>query len=83
MTKAGMGYTVSEGGSNAMDNAASSLSERIQTLTSEQLAEVEVFVESLQSSRHDPSSHHTSAALSEHAFEAVWNNPLDDAYDAL
>jgi hypothetical protein len=66
-----------------MDRTAASLSERIRTLTSDQLAEVELLVDSLQSGRPDPSLCRASAALSEPAFDAVWNNPLDDAYDAL
>jgi hypothetical protein len=66
-----------------MDSLVANLSERIQTLTSEQLAEVEVFVDSLQKGAHDPSLCRASAILSEPAFEAIWNNPQDDAYDAL
>jgi hypothetical protein len=60
-----------------------SLSEKIQSLTPEQVLEVEEFIATL--SAHDP--HHSlrqaSTTLSEAAFAAVWDNPEDDVYDAL
>jgi hypothetical protein len=65
-----------------MSRAAETLSEKIQSLSPEQLAEVEEFIESLQLHT-DRAEGHASAFLSEHAFEAVWNNPEDDVYDAL
>jgi hypothetical protein len=62
-----------------MGHTLGSLSEKIQTLTSDQLAEVEEFVESLRMS----GAIRPSDGLSEPAFAAIWNNPEDDVYDAL
>jgi hypothetical protein len=59
------------------------LAEKIQALSSEQIAEVEAFVEFLQSRSQERALAHTSAGLSEPAFERVWSNPEDDVYDAL
>jgi hypothetical protein len=65
-----------------MNRTADNLSEKITHLSEEQLAEVAHFVELLQV-RGDHGSVRASSALSEPAFEAVWNNPEDDVYDAL
>ena len=62
-----------------MDQTIASLSEKIQALSSEQLAEVEEFIKSLQGHGHS----HSFASLSEPAFAAVWDNPEGDPYDAL
>ncbi len=56
-----------------MNSNLNILSEKIQTLSTEQIAEVENFVEFLRS----------AAAMSTSRFEAIWNNPEDDGYDAL
>jgi hypothetical protein len=74
-----MGYTAFAKRVTTMDQTVAALSEKIQTLSSEQLAEVEEFIESLQGHGYSRSF----ASLSEPAFAAVWNNPEDDAYDAL
>lgn len=66
-----------------MAQIADRLTEKIQTLTGEQLAEVERFVESLQAWEHTRKLTHLSAPLSEPAFAAIWNNPEDEVYDAL
>jgi len=62
-----------------MNSTASTLSQKIQTLSDDQLAEVEDFVEFVRL-RGRP---HVAATLSGASFEAVWNNPEDAAYDAL
>jgi hypothetical protein len=67
------------------------LAEKIQSLSAEQIAEVEDFVEFLRSREQGrrgdrgPASEmtQTAARISAPAFEAVWNNPEDAAYDAL
>lgn len=59
------------------------LVEKIQSLSSEQIAEVEAFVEFLHSRSQDRALAHAAAGLSEPAFERVWSNPEDDVYDAL
>jgi hypothetical protein len=64
-------------------NQNSTLTEKLQTLTSEQIAEVENFVAFLQFQAQDRAVVRASAGASEPAFERVWNNPEDDAYDAL
>jgi hypothetical protein len=58
------------------------ISEKIRHLDEAQLAEVDHFVESLQMREHSALVN-ASMALNERAFEAVWNNPEDDVYDAL
>jgi hypothetical protein len=64
----------------AMERGDSSLAGKIQRLTPEQVAEVQEFIESLH--RGARAAVRSSAALSEPAFGAVWNNPEDDVYDA-
>lgn len=59
------------------------LSEKIQTLSTEQMAEVEDFVEFLRMRGQEREMTRAAAATSGPAFEAVWNNTEDDAYDAL
>jgi hypothetical protein len=66
-----------------MPRIADSLTEKMQTLTAEQLAEVEGFVESLQGWEQDRALSRAAAALSEPTFAKVWSNPEDDVYDAL
>jgi hypothetical protein len=62
---------------------AGNLAEKIQALSSEQIAEVEDFVEFLRFRGQDRAVARGAAAASEPAFERVWTNPEDDAYDAL
>ena len=66
-----------------MDRHTSMLSEKIRTLSPEQIAEVESFVEFLCLRAQDRSLTQTAAAVSTPAFETIWANPEDDAYDAL
>jgi len=62
---------------------AERLAEKIHSLSSAQLAEVERFVESLQGWERDRELAYAATALSAPSFAKVWNNPEDDVYDAL
>ncbi len=62
---------------------AQALLEKIQALPPERIAEVEDFVEFLAAREQQRSLSRAVAAASAPAFAAVWNNPDDDAYDAL
>jgi hypothetical protein len=64
-----------------MNGAA--LTEKIQSLQPEQVVEVEDFIEFLRLRNQDRELTRTVAAASVPAFEKVWANPEDDAYDAL
>jgi hypothetical protein len=66
-----------------MNRDASNLAAKLNTLTPEQIAAVEDFVEFLRTRAQDRSLTRAAAALSAPAFESVWNNPEDDVYDAL
>ena len=59
------------------------LAEKIRTLSPEQLSEVDDFVEFLRLRAEERGLARTAAAVSAPAFDAVWANPEDDAYDAL
>lgn len=62
---------------------ASALTEKIQSLNADQIAEVEDFVEFLRLRGQERNLTQAASALSGPAFEAVWNNTEDAAYDAL
>jgi hypothetical protein len=66
-----------------MNSNVDTLSEKIQTLSAEQIAELEDFVEFLRFRGQERELTRAAAAVSARAFEAVWNNPEDDVYDAL
>ena len=59
------------------------LIEKLNTLPADRLHEVEDFVDFLRSRDQDRALFRAASAASEPAFAAVWNNPEDDAYDAL
>jgi hypothetical protein len=59
------------------------LMERIQALPPERIAEVEDFVAFIAAREQERSLTRAAAAASTPAFAAVWDNPDDDAYDAL
>jgi hypothetical protein len=59
------------------------LTKELRTLSVLQLAQVESFVASLQSRERDHDIARLTAPLSEPAFAAVWDNPEDEAYDAI
>ena len=62
---------------------AQALLEKIQALPAERIAEIEDFVEFIAARERQRSLTRAAAAASAPAFAAVWNNPEDDAYDAL
>jgi hypothetical protein len=66
-----------------MEQTVERLTEKIHSLNGDQLAEVERFIESLQTWQRDRELAGAVTALSAPAFAAVWNNPEDDVYDAL
>jgi len=66
-----------------MKRNAGSLAEKLETLSPEQIAEVEDFVELVSLRSQERTLTRASAAASAPAFEAIWNNPEDSVYDAL
>jgi len=62
---------------------ARKIAERIESLTPEQVAEVEDFIDFLRFRALEHEITRAATAVSEPAFQAIWNNPEDDAYDAL
>ena len=62
---------------------AQALMERIQALPPERIAEVEDFVAFITAREQDRALVRAAAAVSAPAFAAIWDNPEDDAYDAL
>ena len=64
-----------------MDTAI--LTHKIRQLSPEQITEVDRFVDSLRLRDEDSGLTRAASSLSAPAFEAVWSNPEDDAYDAL
>jgi hypothetical protein len=59
------------------------LMERIQALPPERIAEVEDFVAFIAAREQERSLTRAATAASAPSFAAIWNNPEDDAYDAL
>ena len=59
------------------------LIQKIQALPVERIAEVEDFVEFIAAREQERSLTRAAGAVSAPAFAAIWNNPEDDAYDAL
>ncbi len=66
-----------------MEQTVERLTENIHTLSSDQLAEVERFIESLQTWERDRELAPAVTALSAPAVAAVWNNPEDDVYEDI
>jgi hypothetical protein len=66
-----------------MNTNLATLGEKIQTLRSEQIAEVEDFVDFLLTRSQDRETARDAAAASNASFATVWNNHEDAAYDAL
>jgi hypothetical protein len=62
---------------------AQALMEKIQTLPPERLSEVEDFVDFIRLREQERTLIRAASAASAPAFAAIWNNPDDDAYDAL
>lgn len=59
------------------------LADKIRALSPEQIDEVEDFVEFLRLRGEERGLTRAASRLSAPAFEAVWANPEDDAYDAI
>jgi hypothetical protein len=59
------------------------LLENVMALPPERRAEVEDFIDFLQSREADQRLARAAARASEPAFKAVWDNPDDDEYDRL
>ncbi len=59
------------------------LMDRIQALPPDRIAEVEDFVDFLCLRERDRALVRAAAAASEPSLAAIWDNPDDDAYDAL
>ena len=59
------------------------LIEKINTLPTNRIAEVEDFVDFIRQRDQDRSLVRAARAASAPAFAAVWSNPEDDAYDAI
>jgi hypothetical protein len=59
------------------------LLEKIQALPVERIAEIEDFVEFMTAREHERSLARAAGTSSAPAFAAIWNNPEDDAYDAI
>ena len=59
------------------------LIEKLNSLPVNRLAEVEDFVDFLRSREHDRALFQAASGASEPALASVWNNPEDEAYDAL
>ena len=66
-----------------MKRKAGVLAEKLASLTPEQIAEVEDFVELVRLRSQERALTRAAAGVSSAAFEAVWNNPEDDVYDVL
>ena len=66
-----------------MSSNASTLTEKIQSLSAEQIVEVDDFVEFIRLRGQERGLTRAASAVSAPTFEAVWNNPEDAVYDAL
>ena len=66
-----------------MSLSSSIIAEKVKSLTSEQLTEVKTLIEFIRYRGHDRELTHGATAANNPAFEAIWDNPEDAAYDAL
>jgi len=66
-----------------MNRSTTALAEKISSLTLDQIREVEDFVDFVRLRGEERAMTAALAAASNTAFEAVWSNPEDDAYDAI
>jgi hypothetical protein len=62
---------------------AKALLEKIEALPLERIAEIEDFVEFIAAREQERSLARAASAASVPSFNAIWNNPEDDVYDAL
>jgi len=66
-----------------MPHDTRALFDKIQALPPERIAEIEDFVDFIASRTQDFALTRAAAAASVASFAKVWENPEDDAYDAL
>ena len=66
-----------------MNSNTNTLTEKIQSLSAEQIVEVDDFVEFIRLRGQERGLTQAVSAISAPTFEAVWNNPGDAVYDAL
>jgi hypothetical protein len=66
-----------------MSQSQRNLAEEIKTLSSDEQAEVERFLDALMLRNQERVTAQTATSVSEPAFEKTWSNPEDDVYDAL
>lgn len=66
-----------------MHEDTSVLAHKIRELSPDQIAEVEDFIEFLRLRGEERGLTRDASTVSAPAFEAIWANPEDDAYDAI
>ena len=66
-----------------MKGNAGGLAEKLASLTPDQIAEVEDFIEFVRLRSQEGEITRAAQTASIPAFQAIWNNPEDDVYDAL
>jgi hypothetical protein len=66
-----------------MPHDTQALFDKIQALPPERIAEVEDFVDFIAARAQDRTLTRAASAASAASFAKVWENPEDDAYDAL
>ena len=66
-----------------MPHDTQALFDKIQALPPERIAEIEDFVDFIASRTQDLAFMRAATAASTASFAKVWENPEDDAYDAL
>jgi hypothetical protein len=66
-----------------MSTNVTELSEKMQGLSPQQIAEIDDFVEFLKQRDQDHALTRAAMETSAPAFAQIWSNPVDDVYDAL
>lgn len=66
-----------------MSSLTNGLFKKIAELPADRIAEVEDYVDFLRTRDQDRSLTRAASAASAASFAAIWDNPDDDAYDAL
>jgi hypothetical protein len=66
-----------------MSESPRSLIKKIEALPAERIVEVEDFVDFIAAREQERSLTRAAASASAPAFAGIWNNPDDDAYDAI
>jgi hypothetical protein len=66
-----------------MPSDTKTLIDKITALPPERIAEIEDFVDFIRLREQERALTRAAAAASAPAFAAIWDNPEDDAYDAL